>query len=321
MSTWVWLGIYSLLIMFASLAGGALPTKVHMTHTRTQLVMSFVGGFMLGVGLLHLLPHAAAETHSLDVAVIWALAGLLSMFFLIRMFHFHEHGSAESIVLPHNEPHAETTNHDHTHAHAHPHQGPHRFSWAGLAIGMVVHSLIDGVALAAALAPAEHLPGATGLVGAAVFLAIVLHKPLDAMSITMVMTASGASLAWTRAVNFLFAWVCPLGAILFFLGAQQASEMQSMFVGGALGFSAGVFLCIALSDLLPELQFHSHDRGKLSAALLGGVALAYTVGFIEPHGLHGHDESSHSHTRDDEHQAAHEHAPHSEDEHRHATSP
>jgi zinc and cadmium transporter len=41
----------------------------------------------------------------------------------------------------------------------------------------------------------------------------------------------------------------------------------------ALAFSAGTFLCIALSDLLPELQFHSHDRLKLSVALLAGVVL------------------------------------------------
>jgi len=40
-------------------------------------------------------------------------------------------------------------------------------------------------------------------------------------------------------------------------------------------------MCIALSDLLPELQFHDHDRGKLSAALLLGLALAYGVCRLE----------------------------------------
>ncbi|MHC5543735.1 ZIP family metal transporter, partial [Singulisphaera rosea] len=41
----------------------------------------------------------------------------------------------------------------------------------------------------------------------------------------------------------------------------------------ALAFSAGTFLCIALSDLLPELQFHAHDRLTLSASLLAGFFL------------------------------------------------
>ena len=48
-------------------------------------------------------------------------------------------------------------------------------------------------------------------------------------------------------------------------------------------FSAGVFLCISLGDLLPEVHFHRHDRLKLSAALLFGVGLAFLVGFLEPH--------------------------------------
>jgi zinc and cadmium transporter len=48
-----------------------------------------------------------------------------------------------------------------------------------------------------------------------------------------------------------------------------------------LAFSAGTFLCIALSDLLPELQFHEHDRWKLSVALLAGLALMALAGQIE----------------------------------------
>ena len=51
-------------------------------------------------------------------------------------------------------------------------------------------------------------------------------------------------------------------------------------------FSAGVFVCISLGDLLPELEFHSHDRVKLSAMLLIGVALAYGIGLLEPKHAH-----------------------------------
>ncbi|MCA9118000.1 MAG: hypothetical protein KDA79_23170, partial [Planctomycetaceae bacterium] len=50
-----------------------------------------------------------------------------------------------------------------------------------------------------------------------------------------------------------------------------------LIVGAALGFSAGVFLCISLGDLLPELELHSHNRLKLSLALLLGVAVAWGV--------------------------------------------
>jgi zinc and cadmium transporter len=51
-----------------------------------------------------------------------------------------------------------------------------------------------------------------------------------------------------------------------------------------LAFAAGTFLSIAASDLLPELQFHAHDRGKLSMALLAGVGISALIGSIETTG-------------------------------------
>ena len=62
--------------------------------------------------------------------------------------------------------------------------------------------------------------------------------------------------------------MCPLGAAAFFFGLQQFGSSHDVILAAALAFSAGVFLCISLSDLLPEVQFHSHDRLKLSFGLL-----------------------------------------------------
>jgi zinc and cadmium transporter len=61
-----------------------------------------------------------------------------------------------------------------------------------------------------------------------------------------------------------------------------------MVVGCALAFAAGVFLCISLADLLPEVTFHTHDRFRLTTFLLLGVGLAYGIGFIEPVHSHSH---------------------------------
>jgi len=112
------------------------------------------------------------------------------------------------------------------------------------------------------------------LLGLATFLAVLLHKPLDSLSFTSLMEAGGWSKRNQALVNLGFALVCPLGALLFWTGASQAVIGQNSAIGIALAFSAGFFICIALSDLLPEVAFHSHDRGKLSAALIVGVALA-----------------------------------------------
>jgi zinc and cadmium transporter len=73
--------------------------------------------------------------------------------------------------------------------------------------------------------------------------------------------------------------------VLFYVLSGGASDAQSG-LGETLGFAAGTFLCIATSDLLPELQFHRHDRVKLSAALAAGLALAWSTVFLE---TGGHD--------------------------------
>ena len=89
------LAIYALLIMTASMAGGLAPAMMRFSHRQLHLLMSLVAGLMLGVGLFILFPHAAVRLQSIDHAVLWLMAGLLGMFFLIRAFHFHQHASLE----------------------------------------------------------------------------------------------------------------------------------------------------------------------------------------------------------------------------------
>ena len=60
--------------------------------------------------------------------------------------------------------------------------------------------------------------------------------------------------------------------------------LHSLMGGLALAAAAGTFLCIACADLLPELQFHSHDRLKLSLALAAGLGVALLIGQFEASG-------------------------------------
>lgn len=274
---------YCVAISAFSLVGGMLPGWIKMTHTRTQLVMSLVSGLMLGVAFYHLLPHSVALAggdHGADTAVWWLMIGLIVMLLLLRLFHFHQHDFS-------SEEH-EHHDHDHSHErdHSHDHEPPvaaHRLSWIGIALGLALHTLIDGVALGAVMHGAS---AHSGLLGIGVFLAILLHKPLDAMSIVTVMEAGGWSRGARSTANFVFAIMCPLGALLFYFGVDGIAASQNYVVAAALAFSAGAFICIALSDLLPEVHFHSHDRFKLTLAFLAGIVVAYAIGGVEPAGLH-----------------------------------
>ena len=274
---------YCVAIAGFSLIGGLLPNWVRMTHTRTQVVMSFVSGLMLGVAFYHLLPHSIkmiGGPGATDTAMQWLMLGLITMLLLLRMFHFHQHDFS----------HEEDEHHDHhqldSHARGHGHAGAaHSLSWLGIALGLGVHTVVDGIALGAVM-QGEIADGASGLVGVGVFLAILLHKPLDAMSITTVMGVGGWSRAARNTTNLVFALMCPLGALLFFFGVNLLVDSRDYIVAAALAFSAGAFICIALSDLLPEVHFHSHDRTKLTLAFLLGIGLAYSIGGLEPASYH-----------------------------------
>ena len=83
--------LYCCLIAICSALGGSLPAFIKLTHKRIQLILSLVSGVMLGVAFLHLLPHSIVVLNNVPMALGICLAGLLFMFFLVRMFHFHQH--------------------------------------------------------------------------------------------------------------------------------------------------------------------------------------------------------------------------------------
>jgi zinc and cadmium transporter len=167
--------------------------------------------------------------------------------------------------------------------------------WGAAAIGLAAHSLAGGVALASAAAAGidishglgpVHRGGAGSGVGAAawgVFLATVVHKPADALTIVSLMLRAGAPRPRAHLVNLAFATMIPAGVALFFLGIGRLGPDAAVAgTAAALAFSGGTFLYVALSDLVPELQFHSHDRTKLSVALVVGVLLMLLTGLAEP---------------------------------------
>ncbi len=255
---------------------------VRVTHTRMQVAISLVAGVMLGVGLLHMIPHSNYELGNMDVTMWWVMIGFMLMFFLERFFHFHHHDAPDDGAGEHEQ--CGHDDHDHPPAHDLSTPTAHAFSWGGAFIGLALHSAVDGIALAAAVAVEEHDGQVPLLAGLGTFLAIFLHKPFDSLSIGTLMGAGGWSNRARHFVNVAYAAVLPLGVLLFMFGVDRSGQGYEAFLGRALGFAGGAFLCIATSDLLPELQFHSHDRAKLSAALLAGVALAWAIGLAETRG-------------------------------------
>lgn len=201
--------------------------------------------------------------------------------------HGHGHGQHGHGHGQHGHRHGHAEGHGHAEVHGHPSdpmvgRENQSLAWTGLLLGLGLHSIMDGIALAAAL-KAETIEATSVVAGLGIFLAIALHKPLDSMSIASLMRVSHWGKAEQFWVNMVFALSCPLAAILVFFGVNLLPADTVVALGFALAFSAGTFLCISLGDLLPELHFHSHDRLLLSVVLLVGIGLAIALEFLPMH--------------------------------------
>jgi len=195
MSSVALLVYYCLLTSAASIAGGMIPVWIRLTHQRMEMAVSLVAGVMLGVGLLHMLPHAIEEAvaaappgqevgASAHTMMLWVLLGMLTMFFVERFFCFHHHdmGADEQAAACPSRGDSHSASHD----------PGHDITWSGAAMGLTIHSVFAGVALAASVA---HGHDQVWLAGLGTFLVILLHKPFDSMTIGMLMAMAAGRLA------------------------------------------------------------------------------------------------------------------------------
>ena len=251
-----------LIIAVISIVSGLLAITVRPTHRKMQLIISFVGGVMAGIAVLELLPEAI-HLGELEEVMLWLLLGFAGLFLLERFLPSHCHDVAEA--GDHN-----ACSHE------------HKLTWVGAGVGLTLHSLVEGVAIAAAF-DAGGLSLAIGLA-----IAVALHKPFDALTLVAMMRIQKKSKAIIMQVNIAFGCTVVLGALVY--GLFGGIEPQHVSI--ILACSAGMFLCIALCDLLPELQFHGHDKIALTVSLLLGLAVAWGITQLHDHEYGEHDETT-----------------------------
>ncbi len=272
-----WLAVYCAAILLFALLGGSVPFLGRVTHGRLQLYLSLSAGVMLGASFFHVMPDAMEFAG--EKVFGWSIAlGVVGLLCVERFIAPHSHEVSSKLQQEHkHEPGCE---HDHEH-----HAAPAVAGWTAV-FGLTIHTFINGVGLAGAVKADIDKPsaGLAALPGLALFLAIVLHKPADALAITTVLSRKGVSRGKIGLVLLGFAATVPIGAFAF-LAAEKSlgPALRTQLTGAALAFSAGAFLFVALSDLLPEIQFHRHDRVPLASALILGVVFMGLIAYLEPH--------------------------------------
>jgi zinc and cadmium transporter len=215
---------------------------------RLATFLAFAAGVMFGAAFFHMMPEAF---HGGGYASFtWLPVGFVFLFLLEHYVLVHACGDVE---------------------HGHHHMGLTAF------LGLSVHTLFDGVALGSAV---------TEGVGLMAFLAIAAHKVPSSLSLAAILHAERRSHAQVLLLAALYGLMVPLGALVY-LGVRAVLPFESL-APKALAFSAGTFLYIAVSDLLPRVRRDGKEGRVLHImGLLLGLALMFALTALT-RGQHAH---------------------------------
>lgn len=245
------LASYSAVLSVAVIVGGLIPLVFGSTRKHLPLFLSGSAGLMLGAALIHLLPEAF-ELIGKEVS-FWVLVGFLFLYLFERFVTVHICEALDCEV--------------------------HTMGIAA-AVGISAHALTDGIALGSGMM-------VSGL-GFVILVTIFFHKLPEAFALTSILLHETEAKARRRILffNLLLILMIPLGGLLVYwlVGGARPS-----MTGISLAFSAGTFLHIAISDLLPEVHKYSDQRIRLFVSFISGLFFMYLLErFLHPVGILGH---------------------------------
>lgn len=253
-----------------SLLGGALLIANRAIAAKLVYISApFAAGALLGAAFFDLLPEAV-EINAEGAAFRWAVAGILLFFLLEHYLHwFHHH---------------------------HEHDRKSKRPKASLIIiGDTIHNAIDGIVIGAAFAIS--LP-----VGIVTTIAVAAHEIPQEIGDFGILLKSGMRRMRVLIFNFISALITVVAALYtFHLGSNEGLPL-----GAILGLSAGLFIYIAASDLIPIIHEEAKGKfGKFSALfLILGVLIVGIVTTVAHDKIH---EESHDRDESSEQQKAEDH--------------
>ena len=211
--------------------------KENWVKNNLIFLLSFSAGILLSFSLIHLLPEAVELSKS---AYLWVMGSFFIFYMIEHLLGMHHCEEGKE---------------------CHPHEAFSLVSW----IGLLVHSVIDGVVIGAGFEVSQTL-------GILSTLAVLLHELPEGISSMSVMLYGGYSIKKATVRSSWVALATPLGAVgtYFFL-----RNIDSDFLGILLAIAAGSFLYVAASDLIPEI--HKKSKGWNILLTLIGVFIPILI--------------------------------------------
>lgn len=224
----------------------ALFLKRDLLERTLVTLISFAAGAMLGDAFIHLIPEIAESPTGFDLFASFAiLGGIVAFFLLEKVLHWH-------------------------HAHMPTREVIHPVA-ASNVIGDALHNFLDGAIVAGAFIASPEL-------GVATAIAVALHEIPQELGDFSILIHSGLKPKRALALNFASALVSIAGALTA-LTIAESGDLERLL----LPFSAGAFIYIASTDLLPELHKEPEPKKSLvqALALVCGIATMTALLWLE----------------------------------------
>jgi ZIP family zinc transporter/zinc and cadmium transporter len=218
----------------AAALGNVVGAVAVVRHLRRGLrlidaCIAFGAGFMLAVTVLGVLPEVLAGSAS---AALYVLLGYFAVHLAQHVFTPHFHFGEETHRLSASAGHSAL-------------------------LGLTLHTFFDGVAIASGFLVSSRL-------GILLFLAVLLHKLPEGVTIASVMIAGGQTGGRAVGAAAVLGGATVLGVLL--------TDQVAPLARHGLALSAGVTLYVAASNLVPEFQA---KRGWLTALAFFGGAVGF----------------------------------------------
>lgn len=232
----VWTLTSTLLISIISLIGiFTLAIKERLLEQILFCLIGFSAGSLIGSAFLHLLPEVLERTKSIPV-FSYLILGIVLFFLMERYFYWrHCHNGICDI---------------------------HAFTYLNL-IGDGLHNFVDGMVIAASFTISIQL-------GIVTTLAVIFHEIPQELGDFGVLVYGGFSKLRALSYNFIVGLTAMIGAIVGYF----ISDITIGFSNFILPLTAGGFIYIAASDLIPQIHKESNPRRSTLAFIffLSGIA-------------------------------------------------
>jgi zinc and cadmium transporter len=241
------------LVSFAGIA--AFSLRQEAMKKVLFILVGLAAGTLIGDAVIHLIPEALEEIGDARVFGAALLSGVIVFFILEKYLRWHH---------AHHGPEEEHTEEE---AHHHP---QHLAPMVLIADG--IHNLVDGAVIAASFLVSP-------VIGVATTLAVFLHEIPQEIADYALLIHSGLSRAKALLYNFLSALTAFLGAFIVFALNDILGSLGAIVAA----FTAGAFIYIAATDLIPELhKTNDPKRGALELlSFVIGIVLMFLLTYLE----------------------------------------